>query len=331
MLPQTLESHSAMLPSSGRRRWLTGGMALGLAPLLPACSKPVPVMRVGSIVFPGYELMFMARERGLIDSRKVRLIEMLANTDTLRALAAGQLEGAALTLDEMMSARADGVDMRVVMVIDISQGADVVMARRGVTLDNLGGKRIAVEEGAMGAVMLSSLLRAAQLRVDEVKKVAMTLDSSLKVFSSGKVDAIVTAEPWATKLETQGAQRIFDSSRIPGRITDVLAVRADVLDTQADAIRALVAAHFEARQFFIAQPAQASIHMAARLQTPVEEVPASLRGLQLPDAAENRRLLEKGGNFHRTALELQRVMFEAGLLRTQSGPDELVDTRYLPA
>jgi NitT/TauT family transport system substrate-binding protein len=207
----------------------------------------------------------------------------------------------------------------------------VVMARRGVTLDNLGGKRIAVEEGAMGAVMLSSLLHAAQLRVEEVKKVAMTLDSSLKVFSSGKVDAIVTAEPWATKLEAQGAQRIFDSSRIPGRITDVLAVRADVLDTQADAIRALVAAHFEARQFFLAQPAQASIHMAARLQTPVEEVPASLRGLQLPDAAENRRLLEEGGNFHRTALELQRVMFEAGLLRKQSGPDELVDTRYLPA
>lgn len=331
MLPQTLESHSAMLHSPGRRRCLAGGMALGLAPWLPACSKPVPVMRVGSIVFPGYELMFMARERGLIDSRKVRLIEMLANTDTLRALAAGQLEGAALTLDEMMSARADGVDLRVVMVIDISQGADVVMARRGVTLDNLGGKRIAVEEGAMGAVMLSSLLHAAQLRVEEVKKVAMTLDSSLKVFSSGKVDAIVTAEPWATKLEAQGAQRIFDSSRIPGRITDVLAVRADVLDTQADAIRALVAAHFEARQFFIAQPAQASIHMAARLQTPVEEVPASLRGLQLPDAAENRRLLEEGGNFHRTALELQRVMFEAGLLRKQSGPDELVDTRYLPA
>jgi NitT/TauT family transport system substrate-binding protein len=320
-----------MLHSLGRRRCLAGGMALGLAPLLPACSKPVPVMRVGSIVFPGYELMFMARERGLIDSRKVRLIEMLANTDTLRALAAGQLEGAALTLDEMMSARADGVDLRVVMVIDISQGADVVMARRGVTLDNLGGKRIAVEEGAMGAVMLSSLLHAAQLRVEEVKKVAMTLDSSLKVFSSGKVDAIVTAEPWASSLVAQGAQRIFDSSRIPGRITDVLAVRADVLDTQADAIRALVAAHFEARQFFIAQPAQASIHMAARLQTPVEEVPASLRGLQLPDAAENRRLLEEGGNFHRTALELQRVMFEAGLLRKQSGPDELVDTRYLPA
>lgn len=71
--------------------------------------------------------------------------------------------------------------------------------------------------------------------------------------------------------------------------------------------------------------------MGARLQISPDEVPASLRGLQLPDVSENRRLLEQGGNFHRTALELQRVMFEAGLLRKQSELRELVDTRYLPA
>ena len=71
--------------------------------------------------------------------------------------------------------------------------------------------------------------------------------------------------------------------------------------------------------------------MAARMQIPADEVPASMRGLQLPDAAENRRLLDEGGNFHRTALELQRVMFEAGLLPKLSEPGELVDIRYLPA
>jgi NitT/TauT family transport system substrate-binding protein len=54
---------------------------------------------VGSIVFPGYESLFLAREAGLLEERQVRLIELLANTDTLRALAAGQLEAAALTLD----------------------------------------------------------------------------------------------------------------------------------------------------------------------------------------------------------------------------------------
>jgi ABC-type nitrate/sulfonate/bicarbonate transport system substrate-binding protein len=84
-------------------------------------------MRVGSIVFPGYEDLFLARELGLLDERRVRLVELLANTDTLRALAAGQLEAAALTLDELMSARADGVDLRAVLVFDVPEGANVVV------------------------------------------------------------------------------------------------------------------------------------------------------------------------------------------------------------
>jgi NitT/TauT family transport system substrate-binding protein len=322
---------SALLQSPDRRRWLAGGSALALGSCLPACSQPVSLFRVGAIVFPGYELMFLAREQGWLDPRKIRLVEMKANTDTLRSLAAGQLEAAALTLDEMMSARADGVDLRAVMVVDISHGADVVMARRGISLDHLRGKRVAVEEGAMGAVMLTSLLRAAQLRVEEIRKIPMTLDRSLEVFAAGKVDAVVTAEPWATQLEARGAQRIFDSSRIPGRIVDVLAVRADVLDTHGAAVRSLVQAHFRARRLFVDRPQDVAPLMAARLQTAPADVQAAYLGLKLPDLADNRKLLQPGGQFFRTALELQRVMVESGLLTQQSRPAELADIRFISA
>lgn len=288
-------------------------------------------MRVGSIVFPGYELMFLARERGLLDPRRVRLVEMLATTDTLRALASGQLEAAAMTLDEMMTARADGLDLRAVVVLDVSLGADVVMARPGVTLETLRGKRIAAEDGAMGAVMLSAMLQAAQLQVHDIHKIPMTLDRSLAFFRSGKVDALVTAEPWASQLEAQGARRIYDSSRIPGRIVDVLAARADVMDQFAPELRLLVAAHFEARSFMQSHGPEAAKYLAPRMQTPPEQVPGAFRGLSLPDVAENRRLLGAGGQLTVTAQELQRVMFEAGLIRKIAQPSDLVDTRFLPA
>ena len=288
-------------------------------------------MRVGAIVFPGYELMFLARDRGLLDPRRVRLVEMLATTDTLRALASGQLEAAAMTLDEMMSARADGLDLRAVVVLDISQGADVVMARPGVTLEKLRGKRIAAEDGAMGAVMLSAMLQAAQLQVHDIHKIPMTLDRSLAFFRSGKVDALVTAEPWASQLEAQGARRIYDSSRIPGRIVDVLAVRADVIDSCTPELRLLVGAHFEARSYMQSHGTEAAQYLSPRMQTPAEDVLAAFRGLSLPNAAENRRLLGAGGQLIATAQELQRVMFEAGLIRKIALPGDLVDTRFLPA
>lgn len=298
--------------------------------MLSGCTAPVPVMRIGSIVFPGYETLFLARELGLLDERRVRLVELLANTDTLRALAAGQLEAAALTLDELMTARADGVDLRVVLVFDESAGADVVLAKAPITLQTLQGKRVAVEDGAMGAVMLSALLKAAGLTPDQIQKVPMTLDRSEALFQSSAVDAVVTAEPWAARLEKAGARRIFDSKAIPGRIVDVLAVRAIALQTFGSTLRYLLVGHFAAQKVLRESISRAAPLMAARLQTPVAEVASLYRGLQLPELEKNRAMLARDGAIDRTARELQLVMLEAGLLPASSLAEAVADSSYLP-
>ena len=77
--------------------------------VLAGCQEPIPALRVGSILFPTYEYAFLARDLGLLDPKRVRLIELPASTYTLRALAAGQLEAAQLTLDEVITARSGGI------------------------------------------------------------------------------------------------------------------------------------------------------------------------------------------------------------------------------
>lgn len=305
--------------------------AAGLSLALGGCEAPPARLRVGSIVFPGYELMFLARELGLLDERQVRLVELYSNTDTMRALAAGQLEAAGLTLDEMLSMRADGVDLRVIAVLDLSAGADVVLARAPVTLATLAGKRIGAEDGATGAIMLNALLTTAGLTLDKVHKVPITLDRSEEFFNNGRIDVVVTAEPWAARLEKGGAQRIFDSAAIAGRVVDVLVARSDALGPNATALKRLVEAHFLALAHLQAQSADASRRMAPRLQVPAPDVMKAFRGLQLPDAAMNREILRAGGQFDRTSADLQRVMKDAGLLRDTVGLGGLVDTGFLPS
>ena len=313
-----------------RRRLLACGAAALMGPGLAACSKPVAPLRVGCIVFPGYEDLFLARELGLLDEHQVRLVELLANTDTLRALAARQIEAAAMTLDELMTARADGVDLRAVLVFDVSDGADVVLAKPPITLATLAGKRVAVEDGAMGAVMLSALLDAAGLQARQIRLVHMTLDRSEALFASGAVDVVVTADPWAARMEQQGAQRIFDSRAIPGRIVDVLAVRADALQAHGPALRHLLSSHFAARKLMQEAPQRCGELLSARLQTPAAEVMALFRGLQLPDLAQNRAMLQVGGTVDQTASALQKVMLEAGLLPVAPVLQALSDPRFLP-
>lgn len=313
-----------------RRRALHVASALAFVPVLQACSPPLSPMRVGSIVFPGYEFIFLAREMGWLDERQVRLIELLSNTDALRALAAGQLEAAQLTLDEMLSARADGIDLKVALILDVSDGADVVLARPPLTLRQLEGRRIAVEDSAGGAIMLSALLAAAGLSIEQVNKVSYTLDRSVNFYREQRADFVITVEPWASHIERLGAQRIFDSRRIPNRIVDVLAVRADAMRSHAAALRRLIRAHFLALERWRLQPEAAAALMAPRLQMPASEVAAVFQGLQLPGLQDNRDWLRSDGRLSRVLEDLQRTMLKDALLKRRLSAADLADFSFLP-
>lgn len=303
---------------------------LSALPWLAACQAPVAPLRVGSIVFPGYESLFVARDLGWLDATRVRLMEMTSNTETLRALASGQLEAANLTLDEMMSARADGIPLRIVNVLDVSHGADVVMMRPGIRQPAAWqGKRIGVEDSAGGAIMLAALLDAHGLALQNVVKVPMTLDRSVEIYQSGQVDAVVSAEPWASQLEAMGAVRVFDSTAIPGRIIDVLAVRAEALHTHASAVAHAVEVHDRVLGWLPQNPGRAAELMAPRLGVTADAVMTTFKGLQLPRRDEVRAMMSEGGTLGQTVAELQALMLARELLARPLAWGDLVDGRFV--
>lgn len=319
-----------------RRRLLAGAAALGGTPLLGACSAPLSPLRLGSIVFPTYEYAFLARELGWLDERQVRLIELPANTYSLRSLAAGQLDACQLTLDEVLIARAAGIDLAVLLVLDISAGADAVYAREPIALSALRGRRIAVESGAAGALMLDGLLQAAGLTPADVRTVPMTLDRSLELFRSREADLVVTAQPWSTRIEADGGVRVYDSRALPNLIVDVLAVRRERLHSHGQVLQPLITALLQARQHQVAHPEDAARRMAVRLQLSPSEVPQVFTGLHIPGLAENRTLLASGGALSTSASELLQRMHTHGLLPRRPGvarpalPNDLFDPHWLP-
>jgi len=304
-------------------------LALANVAVLGGCAPPQPPLRVGTIVFPGYELVFLARAMGWLQPDLVRLIELQNSSDSVRALAAGKLEAALLTMDEMMSARAGGIDLRAVMVLDTSEGADQVLARPGITLANLAGRRIAAEDNSVGALMIASLLEKAGLRADQVVKVSITQARAAEVYKKGLADVVVTAEPWVSQIKAQGGRTIFDSSLVPDRILDVLAVRADALSTHGEAIYHLVAMQFKALTLLREHPEQAAPHLAPRLQIAPDQVVASFEGLKLPDAAQNQTMLRPGGSLALSLPRLQTILLDAKLLSKPVDTGTLLDDRFV--
>jgi len=324
--PQTMTSHLS------RRRFLSAsaGVILGC---LPGCSSREPLLRIASHDWLGYQPLFLARDLGFLDEEGARLVEMPSASYSLQALSAGNVDGAALTLDEVLSARADGLDLRVVLVFDVSDGADVLMVRPGIeSLRELAGRRVGVESSAVGALMLSEVLLAAGLAPTSVELVPLTADRHESAFASGQVDAVVTYEPMATRLLQAGARRLFDSKAIPGRIVDVLAVRADALAASPRALTGLLAAYFRALGHLHQHPEDGVRRVAARLELPPGAVQSSLGGLRLPDLAANRRWLEgQPCPLEQSAERLEKVMRSARLLSRPVRFEGLCAPDFLPS
>lgn len=316
------------------RRCFLGAAALGFgAGVLGAagCTPREQLLRVATNVWPGYELLYLAAAQGYFDETQVRLLGMPSATACLQALASGNAEAAALTLDEVLSARADRMPLTIVALLDFSRGADVVLAQPGIaSLAALRGKRIGVEKSAVGAVMLDAALRKAGLSTDDVELVFASVDAHEEVFRERLVDALVTFQPVPNKLGA-GAVRLFDSAEIPGRVVDVLAVRQDVLASNPQSLRALVAGHFWALADWRRDPARAAPILARRLELDADEVPDAFVGIELPDVAVNREWLTGSpSRLHESAAALQQIMIEAELLPRPVDMQKLVDERFLP-
>ena len=305
-----------------RRIFLISLGALGLPIMQGACTHSGTPLRIASYVWPGYEFMFLAQREGWINQLEAVLVETGSATESIQLLTAGQVDGAALTLDEVLGARARGLSLVVILVFDISLGADVLLSRPGIeNMVQLKDKRIGYEPSAVGALMLHKALAIAGLRPDQVVSIPVTFDRHYEAWEAGEVDALITFEPVSSHLQEKGALRLFDSSQIPDIIFDVLAVTPEAMRRKPEALRHLIAAHFRGLRNFRKNPNDTAYRMAERFRLPAKEVLTAYAGLELPNIYRNRKLLRaEDSPLVETARELSEFLLHTGIL-----PNRLTD------
>ena len=301
---------------------------------LSACDDaPGTALRIGTNVWPGYEPIYLARDLGYVDDRTFVLRQFPSATDSIRAFRNGVIDIAALTLDEALLLVENGHDIRVILVADISEGADVIVGHsRFNRLTDMRNQRVGVESNALGTFVLTRALQKNGMTLSDIQPVYLTLDESEKAFAEGRIDGVVTFEPYRTRLLREGAKELFTSKEIPGEIVDVFVVRQSLLKSRHDAITAFTTAWFKALTYLKTKPVEAAKLLAQRLKLEPAEVSASFDGLVLPDMADNRRMLGGGKNGLGPAAErLAKVMTEAKLLAGAVSVASLFDAIGLPS
>jgi len=303
-----------LLPS--RRRLLRMSAALPLLPLAGCMREPEAALRIGTNVWIGSEPLYLAREIGRLDASEVQLVEYPSASEVLRAFRNQAIDGMVISLDELFGLAADGFQPRIVLVVDVSHGADVVVGRRGMrTMRDLKGRSIAVESSALGAFVLSRALALNGMQASDVNVVHLESNEQPDAFERGQVDAAVTFDPYRGQLLRAGATTLFDSTQIPGEIVDLLAVRASVIERHPRNVQALLRGWFDAIDYVHTEPYDAARRMGIRQQTTAEQFLAAQHGLYIPSREENLRMI--GGSPPElvvTGRRLMSLMVDAKLL-----------------
>ena len=297
----------------------------------PAFAGGGPV-RVGANVWPGYEPLYLARSLGFFSPDDIRLVEFPSASEVIRAFRNGQLDAAALTLDEALVLRQSSIPIKIILVMDVSDGGDVILAKPEIKdFSGLKGKRVAVESTALGAYVLSRALEIHGMALSGVQVVRMDVDTHERAYMDGRVDAVITFEPVRTRLLNKGAREIFSSKQLPGEIVDVLVIKDSPDSLPQEKLRALIRGWFAAVDRIRTHPEESARTMARRLGIGEKEVLASYQGIRLASKEQNRSSL--GGpkpSLYTVIGRLKKSMVDNNLLSPQTQMEGAVTAEYLP-
>jgi NitT/TauT family transport system substrate-binding protein len=265
---------------------------LALLVLASCAREPESALRIGTNVWIGGEPLYLARDLGRFDPSTVQLVEYPSASEVLRAFRNETIDGMVISLDELFGLVVDGLEPRAILVIDVSNGADAVVGRQGMkSMRDLKGLSVAVESGALGAFMLSRALALNDMQASDVNVVHMESNEQPMAFKKGEVDGAVTFDPYRAELLKAGGTSLFDSTRIPGEIVDLVAVRASVIERRPQAVKALLSGWFDAIDYMNREPLDAARRMGVRQQVSAQQFLETLKGLRIPSREENLRML----------------------------------------
>ena len=282
---------------------------------LLGCSEQTDTLRIGANRWLGYGPLYLADDLHWMTPRGYRLVEYPHTTGVLRGYRNGLLDAALLTLDEALILQSSGQPVQILLVADVSSGADVLFANAHIQqLVQLRGQRIGVENSALGAFFLSRILDLAKLPASEVSVIDMPVNEHLNALRTGQIDAAINFASASASFAPIGVHPLLDSRALPNEIIDVLVINPQRVSTpQAKHLREL---WFTSQEKWFEQRQYIDPRLSRRLGLNSEELTQTLAGLQIGNRALNQQLLNDG-TLLRSLNQLNDYLFSR---RLQSKP-----------
>lgn len=286
----------------------------------------------------GFSGVFLAKDKGFFKEAglDVQLKPFNGPADGVPPLIAGQLDAAMTTADTpiLLSKESGENALRNVMAIDVSNGADGIVAQKGIkSVRDLKGKTVAATKGQINEFLLLKALQSVGMSEKDVTITNMDAETSGAAVLAGKVPAAVTWEPWLSKAGASGGSVIFSSAQTPNLMLDVVAVSDKTLKSKPADVRAFVAACLQGNELALKQPAEAAKIAKKYFGTTEAEALAMLKKVKLYSASDNRTLIgtaQAPGQFAKSSAEIAAFFVSQKVMAEAPKEPNLFTAEYLP-
>lgn len=235
--------------------------------LLIGCTPYDKPLAIGAAPWPSFEFAFLANEMGYLEESDYSLLELTSSTTVIQAFQTGELDLAFLSLDEVLTLIALGVDLKIISVIDKSQGGDALVAKPEIkSLEALNLRSIGYENKAAGALILDEVLTLTGLNSQTVKLYEVKQHEVKEAYLKGNIDAFVVREPVKQELLALGANELINSNQLTIPNTNVLIAHADIVKAKQKQISYFLKQYYRAYDFYLGNPTEALNIISVRLQ-----------------------------------------------------------------
>jgi NitT/TauT family transport system substrate-binding protein len=281
----------------------------------------------------GFAPLTLASEAGLFKKHGLDVtIKKIPQKDRHLAIASGDVQCAATTVETWVVWNANGVPTTQIFQLDKSYGADGMVVRPGIAkIADLKGKTVAASApGTSPYFGLAWMLKKNGLSVKDVK--VLTLEpqavANAMIAGTSDFDAGMTYEPYlsAVRAKPQAGMIIATSLDYP-MVMDTFGCAPKFLKDNPKAAKALADGYFDALEMIKKDPTKSNEIMGADVKQSGEAFEASQKYLRWQDRAANQKFF--AGEHAQFSKEAADLLMEAGIIKSMPDMSKLADTQFI--
>ena len=298
----------------------------------PAAAQDTAVA-IGISGWTGFAPLTLAKEAGLFKKNGLDVsIKKIPQKDRHLAIASGDIQCAATTVETWIVWNANGVATTQIFQLDKSYGADGMVVKPGIAkIADLKGKTVAASApGTAPYFTLAWMLKKNGLSLKDVKIVNLEPQAAANamIAGTGGIDAAMTYEPYlgAVRAKPEAGKVIATTLDYP-MVMDTFGCTPKFLAENPKAAKALADGYFAALEMIKADPKKSFEIMGADVKQSGEAFEKSQAYLRWQDKAANQKFF--AGEHAQFSKEAADLLLEAGIIKAVPDLTKLADTSFI--